>query len=76
MSVPVQSVPVRSFPGRRRAELLTTRQVADLLGIRADSVKKLRYRGNMPEPSPRRYGKSLVWDRDAIERWIVESGRG
>ncbi len=49
-------------------EYLTTRQVAERLGIKYLSVRTSLYRGLMPEPDMRVLGYNL-WLKDTIENW-------
>jgi predicted DNA-binding transcriptional regulator AlpA len=54
--------------------LLTTQQVADLLGSTAGSVRQSFRRGHLPKP--KNYpGLGLRWPVEVIERWVAEAGQ-
>lgn len=48
-------------------DVLTAKQVGEMLKIKTTSVYRYLQRGNMPEPI--RLGRTLVWPRVVIEEW-------
>ena len=50
--------------------MMTITEVADRLGVKAETVRSYRSRGLMPEPAAV-YGQSPVWTPGAIEAWIA-----
>lgn len=60
-----------------RQELLTVRQVAELLQVSVSTVERMTRRGEGP-PSIK-FGRSRRWLRRDVERWLEEhreDGRG
>jgi predicted DNA-binding transcriptional regulator AlpA len=53
-------------------ELLDTTAVAELLGLKPDTVRwyhKKKARGTMLPPADQFFGRSPVWKRSTIEEW-------
>lgn len=55
------------------SDLLTTRQVADLLGVHPDTVRGRARKGNFPAPDvPSPGGRaSALWNRATVDEWIT-----
>ncbi len=54
---------------------LTTEQAAALAGVKPDTLR--RYGVDGQAPAPERFGRSLRWDRVALERWLQgRAGQG
>lgn len=51
-------------------EVLTTKQVADMLGISVDSVHCSVSRGTLPKPHKR--GNRAFWSRNELTRWLLD----
>jgi predicted DNA-binding transcriptional regulator AlpA len=49
-------------------DLLDTRDVAALLGIKPDTVRWYKKRGILPDPD-KYFGRSPAWNRSTIETW-------
>ena len=49
-------------------DLLDTRRVGLLLGIKAETVRKYKKIGLLPDPDEY-FGRSPVWRRSTIEAW-------
>jgi excisionase family DNA binding protein len=58
----------------RGGELLTVRQVADLLQVSVSTVERMTRRGEGP-PSIK-FGRSRRWLRRDVERWLEEHREG
>jgi excisionase family DNA binding protein len=56
------------------AELLTVRQVAELLQVSVSTVERMTRRGEGP-PSVK-FGRSRRWLRRDVERWLEEHREG
>ena len=51
--------------------LVGRREIAEMLGIEVDTVKRYRLQGEMPEPLAEISGTHL-WRRSDIERWAAK----
>lgn len=58
----------------RPEDMLTTRQVAELVGITEKGIRKHRERGTIPEPDDVVLGHPL-WKKTTINRWIATRPR-
>jgi predicted DNA-binding transcriptional regulator AlpA len=47
---------------------LDTRDIAQEVGLKQETLKKYRLRGAMPKPD-RYFGKTPVWSRETITQW-------
>ena len=56
------------MPKRNPTDLLTLREVADLLGISYETAKKWRQKGLIPAPAVYVTRRHQRWDRRDIER--------
>ncbi|MFC7331400.1 helix-turn-helix transcriptional regulator [Marinactinospora rubrisoli] len=54
--------------------LLTSKDIAGLIGVKLETVHRYRVRGDLPEPDGR-MGNSPVWRKETIDAWIA-SRRG
>lgn len=52
------------------ADQLTTGEVAALVGIRPDSVRRYRLRGVFPDPDGY-VGRTPWWRRPTVEAWLA-----
>ena len=50
--------------------LLKVNEVAALLGVSQEHVRRLNDRGAMPRAM--KLGRSIRWDRSAVEQWVVD----
>ena len=57
--------------GMASTDLLDTAAVADLAGVKVETVRMHLLRRTMPEPDYR-LGASPVWKRATIEKWLRE----
>jgi hypothetical protein len=55
-------------------QLIDTRKLAELLGVRPASVAAYLHRGRLPQPVAR-IANSPVWARPVLARWIANRGR-
>ena len=62
------------MPKRNPTDLLTLREVADLLGVSYETAKKWRQKGLIPPPVVYVTRRHQRWDRRDIER-IGQTGR-
>ena len=53
-------------------ELLSLRELADLLKVSPGNARLLAAKGSLPRPV--RVGRLLRWRRDAIEQWLSQQG--
>jgi excisionase family DNA binding protein len=58
----------------RQGELLTVRQVADLLQVSVSTIERMTRRGEGP-PSVK-FGRSRRWLRRDVERWLQDHREG
>jgi predicted DNA-binding transcriptional regulator AlpA len=58
----------------QRAELVGIPEVAELLGVKRETVDKWRRRGRLPEPGWV-VGGSPVWEAGEIRAWAKTTGR-
>lgn len=56
----------------RRAELLSEKELADLLGFTISSVETLRCRGAMPKHL--KLGRRIFYTYDSVAAWIADGG--
>lgn len=49
--------------------MLTTADIADLMGVAPDTVAAYRHRGYLPEPQAT-VGRTPVWSRPVMDHWI------
>ena len=49
-------------------DLLDTEAVALLVNVKANTIRWYHKQGLMP-PADRKFGRSLVWERNTIEQW-------
>lgn len=52
-------------------DLIDTKTVAALAGVKVDTIYHYKQWGYMPEPKTT-FGRSPVWDRAEIEQWVRE----
>lgn len=52
-------------------DLLDSSAVAELIGVKPATIRTYRHRGDMPPPD-RTIGRTPVWLRDTIDRWLAE----
>jgi predicted DNA-binding transcriptional regulator AlpA len=50
---------------------LTSKQVAELLGVSPKTISAYKARGQMPKPD-KEYGRTPLWSYDTIEKWRGE----
>lgn len=50
---------------------LTSKQIAELLGVSTSTISSYKARGQMPEPD-RVYGRTPLWSYDTITKWRGE----
>lgn len=50
---------------------LTSKQIAELLGISPKTISAYKARGQMPKPD-KEYGRTPLWSYDTIEKWRGE----
>jgi predicted site-specific integrase-resolvase len=50
---------------------LTSKQIAELLGISPKTISAYKARGQMPLPD-KEYGRTPLWSYDTIEKWRGE----
>lgn len=62
--------PARAAILRALGELLTTEQVARLVGVSSRAIQMHRQRGTIPEPDAH-VGRTPVWFRTSIDRWLA-----
>lgn len=53
--------------------LLTTEDIAALLGVERDTVSSYKSRGQMPAPD-QQYGRTPLWKHSTIQSWIKTRG--
>jgi excisionase family DNA binding protein len=63
-----------SDASERQGELLTVREVADLLKVSVSTVERMTRRGEGP-PSVK-FGRSRRWLRRDVERWLERHREG
>jgi predicted DNA-binding transcriptional regulator AlpA len=51
------------------AHVMSTREVADALGVEPGTIRAYAARGQMPQPSGR-FGRELFWTLEAVTPWI------
>lgn len=69
------SAPANSKPEAPAVERLALRidEVAAALGVCRRTIERERSAGRFPQPTLR-IGKSPLWSREALERWVSEGG--
>ena len=55
-------------------QMRSTRWLAQRLGLSVTTTESLRAQGGQDLPSCRTIGKSIHYDKRAVEQWIRESG--
>ena len=50
---------------------LTSKQIAELLGISPKTISAYKARNQMPKPD-KEYGRTPLWSYDTIEKWRGE----
>lgn len=70
------SAPAKSKLEAPAVERLAYRinEVAVALGVSRRTIERERSAGRFPQPTLR-IGKSPLWSREALERWLAERGR-
>lgn len=53
------------------AVYLTSKEVADLIGVSPKTISAYKARGQMPKPD-REYGRTPLWSYSTIEKWRGE----
>ena len=48
--------------------LLTLGEIAEMIGVKANTVSAYISRGQMPEPD-KRYGRTPLWKLSTIKKW-------
>lgn len=49
-------------------KLLTLDEVAELVGVKRNTLTAYRVRGQMPEPD-KQYGRTPLWKESTIKKW-------
>jgi hypothetical protein len=57
----------------RAIEPVGYQEIADRLGVKEDTVRKWRTRGNFPEPEPTTVGGRPWWQWGRVEAWAIET---
>lgn len=66
----VEGLRVRAASLHASTDLLTAADVAELAGVKVETIRMYTHRGTIPPPT-RRIGQSPVWKRRTIETWIA-----
>lgn len=51
-------------------DILQVEQVAELAGVKKETIYQHMFRGSIPEPEYR-FGQTPAWNRKTIEKWVA-----
>ena len=59
---------------KKNLQLLSTKEIAELLGVHVRTIRRMRYQGGFPKAI--RIGCQWRWRVDDIEKWLLTKQQG